>query len=107
VKAALISFVLLPLLMLALTTRAVGFRLVYMLAASVVGEMLGLLLYATHKQVRVISILTGLASGSVMYTGGAGPRNPVKGVLEFAAFGMVIAVLVWTAHRIFIRVRRT
>jgi hypothetical protein len=76
-----------------------------MLAASVLGEILGLVMYAAYKQERIVSILTGLASGSVMYTGGSGPRNPVKGLLEFAAFGGALALSVWTAHRIFIRVR--
>jgi len=51
VKAALISFVLLPLLLIALITRTLGFRTLYALAASVLGEVLGLFLYASYKQV--------------------------------------------------------
>ena len=104
-KAALISFVLLPLLPIALITIAVGFRTLGTLAASIVGEVLGLFLYATYKQVTVVSILSGQASGSIMYVGTAGPRNLVKGLLEFAVFGMLIGLVVLAGHRVFIRVR--
>ncbi len=104
-KAALISFVLLPLLLLALTSIAVGFQTLYALAASVVGELLGLFLYATYKQVKVVSILSGKASGSVMYVGTAAPRNIVKGLLELAAFGMLIGLFVLVGHRAYTRAR--
>ena len=104
-KAALISFVLLPLLLIALITRTLGFRTLYALAASVLGEVLGLFLYASYKQVKVVSILSGKASGSIMYVGTAAPRNLVKGLLEFAAFGMLIGLLVLAGHRVYTRAR--
>ncbi len=104
-KAVLISFVALPLLLIALVTRAVGFRILQILAASVVGEVLGLFLYAAYKQVKVGSILSGQASGSIMYVGAAGPRSLAKGLLEIAMFGIGIGLAVWTANRVFIRAR--
>jgi hypothetical protein len=105
VKAALISFVLLPLLLIALITIPLGFRTVYALAASIVGEVLGLFLYATYKQVKVVSILSGKASGSIMYVGTAAPRNIVTGLLEFAGFGMIIGLVVLAGHAIYTRAR--
>ena len=104
-KAALISFVLLPLLVTGVVASAVGSRIFHLLAASVIGEVLGLFMYAAYKQVRVVSILSGQASGSVMYVGPAGPRSLVKGLLELAAFGIALGFAVWTANRVFIRVR--
>ena len=104
-NAALISFVILPLLLIVLTTIAVGFRPFYTLAASVAGEVLGLFLYATYKEVKVISILSGKASGSIMYVGTAAPRNLVKGLLEFAAFGMLIGLFVLAGHKVYTRTR--
>ncbi|MGI8400642.1 MAG: hypothetical protein ACR2NS_03415 [Gemmatimonadaceae bacterium] len=104
-KAALISFVLLPLLLIALTTITGGFRTARTLAASIAGEVLGLFLYAAYKQVKVVSILSGKASGSIMYVGTAAPRNLVKGLLEFAALGMLIGLVVLAGHRILNRVR--
>jgi hypothetical protein len=52
VKAALISFVGLPLLLIAVVTSRFGFRTLHTLAASAVGEVLGLFLYATYNQWR-------------------------------------------------------
>ena len=104
-KAALISFVLLPLLLIAVITITLGFRTFYTLAASVIGEVLGLFLYANYKQVRVVSILSGKASGSIMYVGTAAPRNLVEGFLEFAAFGMLIGFLVLAGHSVYARAR--
>jgi hypothetical protein len=51
-KGALVSFVGLPLVLIALTTSRFGFRTPYTLAASVLGEVLGLLLYATYKTLK-------------------------------------------------------
>jgi hypothetical protein len=105
VKAALISFVFLPLLVIALITIAVGFQALYALAASVVGELLGLFVYAAYKQVKVVSILSGKASGSIMYVGTDAPRNIVKGLLEFAVFGMLIGLFVLLGHMVYARAR--
>jgi hypothetical protein len=105
VKAALIFFVLLPLLLIAVITTTLGFRTFYTLTASVVGEVLGLFLYANYKQAKVVSILSGKASGSIMYVGTAAPRNLVKGFLEFAAFGMLIGLLVLAVYSVYARAR--
>jgi hypothetical protein len=104
-KAALISFVLLPLLLIALITITLGFRTLYVLVASVVGAVVGLFLYATYKQVKVVAILSGKASGSIMYVGTAAPRSLVAGLLEFAAFGMLIGLFVLAGHRLYTRAR--
>jgi hypothetical protein len=104
-KAALISFVLLPLLLIALLGISAGFRILSTLAASVVGEVLGLFLYASYKQVKVVSILSGKASGSIMYVGTAAPRNLVAGLLEFAAFGILIGLFVLAVQKVYSRVR--
>ena len=74
-KAAVISFVLLPLLLMAWTRSRFGFRILHTLVASVVGEVLGLLLYASYKQEKVALILSGKASGAVAYVGTDAPRG--------------------------------
>jgi hypothetical protein len=69
------------------------------------GEVLGLFLYASYKQVKVVSILSGKASGSIMYVGTAAPRSLVIGLLEFAAFGMLIGLFVLAAQKVYTRAR--
>ena len=105
VKAALISFIILPLVLIALVTSRVGFRTLPTLAASVLGDVLGLFLYASYKQHKVASILSGKASGSVMYVGTDAPRGLVEALLKLAAFGIVIGLLVLAGHRIYTRAR--
>ena len=81
-KAAVISFVLLPLVLMAWTTRRFGFRILHTLVASVVGEVLGLFLYAFYKQEKVALILSGKASGAVTYVGTEAPRGMVEAVSQ-------------------------
>lgn len=104
-RAALISFVGLPLLLIALTTSRFGFRTRYTLAASVVGEVLGLFLYATYKQLKVAAILSGKASGAVGYVGTAAPRGWVEAFLTLFMFGVAIGLLVLFGHWVYLRVR--
>ena len=104
-KAALISFVGLPLALIALTVTRFGFRAFHILAASVVGEALGLCLYAWYKQSRVTAILSGKASGAVTYVGTQAPRNLVEGFLIFACFGLFIGLLVLAGHWAYTRAR--
>jgi hypothetical protein len=105
VKAALISFVGLPLVLIALTTMRLGFRTLAVLVASVLGEIPGLFLYAFYKQARVAAILSGKASGAITYVGAAAPRSLVEALLELAGFGIAIGLLVLTAHKAYTRAR--
>jgi hypothetical protein len=104
-KAALISFVLIPLVLIAWTTRRFGYRILHTLVASVVGEVLGLFLYASYKEERVRQILSGEASGAITYVGGAAPRGMVEALLKLAGFGIAIGLGVLAAHWLYTRAR--
>ena len=104
-KASLISFVGLPLALIALAVNRFGFRALHMLAASVIGETLGLFLYAWYKQSKVTAILSGKASGAVTYVGTDAPRSLVGGFLIFAGFGIVMGLLVLGGHWAYTRAR--
>ena len=104
-KAALISFVGLPLVLIALAASRFGLRALHTIAASVVGEALGLCLYARYKQATLTAILSGKASGAVTYVGTDAPRNLVEGFLIFAGFGIIIGLVVLTAHWAYARAR--
>jgi hypothetical protein len=104
-KAALISFVLIPLVLMAWTTRRFGYRILHTLVASVVGEVLGLFLYASYKQEKVRLILSGKASGAITYVGTDAPRGMVEALLRLAGFGIAIGLVVLAAHWLYVRVR--
>ncbi len=104
-KAALISFVGLPLVLIALVASRFGFRTLYTLAASVVGEVLGLFLYATYNQWKVGAVLSGKASGAVAYVGAAAPRGRIEAFLMLVALGVAIGLLVLAGHWVYARVR--
>ena len=104
-KATLISFVGLPLVLIAWTTRRFDFRTLHTLVASVVGEVLGLLLYASYKQERVAGILSGKASGAVTYVGTEAPRGMVEAILKLSAFGIAIGLVVLAGHWVYARAR--
>jgi hypothetical protein len=105
VKAAVISFVALPLLLIALVTSRFGFRTLHTLAASVVGEVLGLFLYATYNQWNVAAVLSGKASGAVTYVGTAAPRGWIEAFLMLVGLGVAIGLLVLAGHWVYTRVR--
>ena len=105
VKAALISFIGLPLVLIALTTSRFGFRAFHTLAASVIGEVLGLFLYAWYTRWRVAAILSGKASGAITYVGTDAPRGLVEASIKLVAFGLAIGLLVLAGHRIYTRLR--
>jgi hypothetical protein len=105
VKAALISFVGLPLALIALSVSRFGFRTPSTLAASVVGEVLGLVLYSTYKQEKVAAILSGKASGAVGYVGTAGPRGPVEAFFTLFVLGAAIGLFVLFGHWVYTRAR--
>jgi hypothetical protein len=104
-KAAVISFVLLPLVLMAWTRSRFGFRIPHTLAASVIGEVLGLLLYASYKQAKVAMILSGEASGAITYVGGDAPRGMVEAVLKLFGFGIAIGLVVLAGQWIYTRAR--
>lgn len=102
-KSALGSFIVLPLLAITLVVIRFGFRPLYMMAASIVGEIIGIFVYSAYHQWRVSAVLSGLASGSVTYRGTLGPRNIFVSVLFFSAFGVAIALCVAFTHWIYQR----
>jgi hypothetical protein len=104
-KAAVISFVLIPLVLMAWTTRHFGYRILHTLVASVIGEVLGLFLYASYKEDKVGSILSGKASGAVTYVGTDAPRGVVEALLKLAGFGIVIGLVVLAVHWVYARAR--
>ena len=97
-KSALGSFIVMPLLGIALIVSRVGFRALYMFVASVLGEVVGLFLYSAYNKWRVTAVLSGLASGSVTYRGTEGPRSILAALLMFCALGATIALCVLIAH---------
>ena len=100
-KSTLGSFIVLPLLGIALIASRFGFRPLYMIVASVLGEVAGLFLYSAYNNWKVTGVLSGLASGSLTYRGTEGPRNLVAGLLMFAALGVAIAGCVLIGHGIY------
>jgi hypothetical protein len=104
-KAAVISFVLIPLVLMAWTTRRFGYRILHTLVASVVGEVLGLFLYASYKEEKVRLILSGKASGAVTYVGTEAPRGMVEALLKLAGFGIAIGLVVLAAQWVYARAR--
>ncbi|MDQ6770574.1 MAG: hypothetical protein M3Z54_11375 [Gemmatimonadota bacterium] len=104
-KAALISFVGLPLVLIALITIQFGFRTLYTLAASAIGEVLGLFLYAWYTKWKVAAILSGKASGAVTYVGTDAPRGLVEASLKLIGFGIGIGLLVLLGHWAYARMR--
>ena len=102
-KSALGSFIVLPLLGIALVASRFGFRASYVLPASVLGEIAGLFLYAAYNRWKVAAVLSGLASGSITYRGTEGPRSMLAGLLLFTALGLALAACVLVAHRIYVR----
>jgi hypothetical protein len=104
-KAALISFVGLPLVLIALITSRSGFRTLHILAASVLAEVLGLFLYAAYNKWTVAAILSGKASGAVTYVGAAAPRGRVEALLMFVVLGVAIGLIVVFGHWVCVRVR--
>jgi hypothetical protein len=105
VKAALIFFVGLPLVLIALVASRFGFRALYTLAVSVIGEVLGLFLYATYNQWKVAAILSGKTSGGVAYLGTAAPRGRIEAFLMLVVLGVAIGLLVLAGHWVYVRVR--
>jgi hypothetical protein len=105
VKAALISFVGLPLVLIALVTSRFGFRTLHTLAASVAGEVLGLFLYATYNQWKVAAILSGKASGAIGYVGTEAPRGRIEAFVLLVVLGVAIGLLVLAGHWVYARVR--
>jgi hypothetical protein len=104
-KAALGSFVILPLVLAALVTSRSALRTFPTLAAAVAGEVLGLFLYAGYKHERVAAILSGKASSSVGYVGPDAPRNQIEAFLSLCVVGIALGLLVLAVRWIYFRLR--
>ena len=98
-KSTLIFLVGMPLLA-ALAAASLRRGAILTLAASVAGEVLGLFLYARYNGWRVTTILSGKASGSVVYVGTDAPRQRVVTFLVFCALGCLIGLLVLFLRRV-------
>ncbi|MFN2638333.1 MAG: hypothetical protein ABR585_15080, partial [Gemmatimonadaceae bacterium] len=90
---------------IALIASRFGFRPFYILVASVLGEGVGLFLYAAYNHWKVTAVLSGLASGSLAYRGTQGPRSLLAGVVMFSGIGVTIAAFVLIGHWIFQRAK--
>lgn len=106
-KASLISFIGLPLLLMGLSAIRFGVRIPHILTASAIGEILGVFLYSWYKQSKVTAVLSGTASGAITYVGTAAPRGIVEAILKFIAFGIAIGLIVLGGHWVFTRARST
>lgn len=104
-KSTLGLLIVIPLLCIALVASVFGFRPRYIVAASVLGEVVGLFLYSSYNRWTVTSVLSGLASGGVGYRGTEGPRNIVAGLLMFMALGAAIALFVLIGDEILRRAK--
>lgn len=100
-KSALGSFIVIPLLGIALVASRSGFRPRYVIAASALGEVVGLYLYSAYHRWKVTSVLSGLASGSITYRGTEGPRKLFAGLLMFIMLGVMLAFCVLIGHWIY------
>ena len=104
-KASLISFIGLPLLLIALSAIRFGVRIPHTLAASAIGEILGVFLYSWYKQSRVTAVLSGTASGAITYAGTAAPKGVVEAILQFIEFGIALGLFVLAGHWVYTRAR--
>jgi hypothetical protein len=94
-----------PLALIALASIHFRLRLVPTLVASVVGEWLGLFLYAAYHRWRVSSILSGKASGAVGYVGTEAPRGWIESFLMLCVTGLAVGLFVLSIHWIYARLR--
>jgi hypothetical protein len=98
----LFSLVALPVLLITLATKRFGFTVFSTLAASVVGELLAFLLFASYNKWKVAKILSGEASGLVGYAA-PDPRGRATAVLFLCALGIMIGLLAVSVHWIYSR----
>jgi hypothetical protein len=103
--AAFVALIGLPLLLIAAVALVVGIRPFQTIAASMVGAVAGLYLYAAYNNWKVAAILSGKASGAVIYAGTDAPRNQLAGLLVFLALGAAIGLLVVSGHWLYKRAR--
>ena len=104
-RSTFAALIVIPLLTIALVASRFGFRPRYIIAASALAEIVGLMLYSAYNRWKVSAVLSGLASGSVGYRGTEGPRNIMVGLLMFIALGVMIALCVLTGRAIILRVK--
>jgi hypothetical protein len=97
------SFVALPLLLIALVTSRFGFTVFSTLAASVVGELLVFLLFASYNKWKAAEILSGKTSGVVAYAGTPDLRARGMALLLLCALGIAIGLLAVSVHWMYSR----
>jgi hypothetical protein len=103
--AFIFSFVALPLALIGLVTRRVGFAVLPTLAASVIGEMLAVLLLVSYHNWKTAQILSGRMPGAVAYIGNVDPKRRAVALLLLCGVGAVIGLLVLAGHWVYSRVQ--
>ena len=97
------SFLALPLLLIALVTSRFGFTVFSTLAASVVGELLVFLVFASYNRWKAAEILSGKATGVVASAGTAELRAQGMALLLLCAIGIAIGLLAVSVHWMYSR----
>jgi hypothetical protein len=99
----LISVVALPLALIALVARRVGFTIAWTLLASVAGVFLAVLLFTLYNQWKAAQILLGRSPGAVAWLGTADPSTRLVTWLTLCGIGLVIGFLAIVARWAYIR----
>lgn len=105
----IIFFIGVPLAAIAFTAKLAGFRAFYVLAASVIGEFLGQLLFAVYTTLAANAIRTGKMAGAVLYFPPAAPQERLKGIVlaivVFICLGFAIGGTVLLGRLIYVRAK--
>jgi hypothetical protein len=105
-KSALIFLlVAFPVMFIALATRRFGFTVFPVLGASVIGELLALLLFASYNKWKGAEILSGKAPGLVAHIAVVDQRARGAAILMVCGFGIAIGLLALIVHYVYSRVQ--
>jgi hypothetical protein len=94
-----------PLAVIAFTAKVAGFRTFYILAASVVGELLGLLLLAAYTRISANAILSGKKTGAVLYFPPAALRDRLETSAVLFCLAIAIGGIVLLGRSIYVHAR--
>lgn len=95
ITAIIVFFVGVPLAAIAFAARRAGFRAYYLLAASVIGEFLGVLLFAAYTRLEANAIRAGKMAGAVLYFPPEAPQDRVKGIVLAIVLSICVGVAIW------------
>lgn len=94
-----------PLIAIAFTAKLVGFRAFYILTASVIGELLGVLLLSAYSRIAANAILSGKKAGAVLYFPPATPQHRFISILVLFCLGLAIGGIVLLGRWIYVYAR--